>query len=332
MRRLAVEFATEKMGTMMEMMMNQMGTENPNDVIDNILSGRWVFRKQKRWMVVKKWTEFLNGATKLTRTEKCKDQETASDHGYFSGYKPENVKSIAEQVNCLRKYFPNLHRVDEDWSEEYLPNLPMGDIEGWFVAPRWERVASTYQEAVNVVLDILKDVMGDGFRDYRSGYIFPRNTFSEYLGLTERTSKSLEKLRCLQKNPDFLVFPAQFGLRHRGRSIERTWAVMNEFEFGLDAFIVGAMLLTHPERLKCCKDLSIDCAGNDYYDSFYNHSSACFFTSCCHSTSRNDYWRVEYHGCYAHLLSPSSGSASGWVIDPLEIVRRTRIKQGMLKP
>jgi len=315
--------ATEKMDTMMEMMMNQMGTNNPNDVVDNILSGRWGFRKERRWMVSKKWAEFLASATKLTVTDDCKYLEKTSNVGYFSGYKPGNIKSISEQVNCLRKYFPELRGADEAWSEEYLPRLPIGDIEGWFASPRWEKIAPTYQEALNRMLDTLKSVMGDGFLDYRHDPIWTKHPYGEYLGQTKKTIKSLEELRYQQKNHDILIYPAQFGFRHRNRGIRRVWAVMNDFEFGLDAFTVGAMLLTHPERLKHCKDLGIDCAGSIYESSYSYNSSHFFFCNCT---------GVNYYACDAAMSSLHSGSATGWVISPQEIARRTRIKQGMLKP
>jgi len=51
------------------------------------------------------------------------------------------------------------------------------------------------------------------------------------------------------KHHDILVVPAQFGLRHRGRSVRRVREVMNANEFGLGVFAIGIMLLTHPERL-----------------------------------------------------------------------------------
>jgi len=39
---------------------------------------------------------------------------------------------------------------------------------------------------------------------------------------------------------------------------------MNSTEFGLGAFAIGMMLLTHPERLQHYDDLWIDCAGDEY--------------------------------------------------------------------
>jgi hypothetical protein len=35
-------------------------------------------------------------------------------------------------------------------------------------------------------------------------------------------------------------------------------------EFGLGAFEIGCMILTHPERLISSDDLWIDCVGNEY--------------------------------------------------------------------
>jgi hypothetical protein len=77
--------------------------------------------------------------------------------------------------------------------------------------------------------------------------------------------KNLEALGEAQKGYDILVVVAQFGLRHRGRSVRRAREVMPKgTEFGLGAFEVGCMILTHPERLADYDDLWIDCAGNEY--------------------------------------------------------------------
>ena len=57
---------------------------------------------------------------------------------------------------------------------------------------------------------------------------------------------------------------AQFGLRHRGRSVRRVREILLGNEFGLDTFSIGVMLLTHSDRLKIFDDLSIDCAGDEF--------------------------------------------------------------------
>ncbi|MBU0624750.1 hypothetical protein KKF05_00220 [Patescibacteria group bacterium] len=63
---------------------------------------------------------------------------------------------------------------------------------------------------------------------------------------------------------DILVVPAQFGLRHRGRSVRRAREVFMANEFGLGAFAIGIMLLTHPEREVQWEQLHVDCAGDEF--------------------------------------------------------------------
>ena len=63
---------------------------------------------------------------------------------------------------------------------------------------------------------------------------------------------------------DILVIPAQFGFRHRGKSVRRARETFYDNEFGLGAFAVGTMLLTHPEREVEWEQLHIDCSGDEY--------------------------------------------------------------------
>lgn len=86
----------------------------------------------------------------------------------------------------------------------------------------------------------------------------------QYLQQSKRSEAMWRKLGDEQKNGSILIVPCQSGLRHRGRSVRRAREVMNASEFGLGAFAVGVMLLTHPERLKHYDDLWIDCAGDEY--------------------------------------------------------------------
>ena len=80
-----------------------------------------------------------------------------------------------------------------------------------------------------------------------------------------------QKLCDEQKSKKILALPAQFGIRHRGRSVCSAREVMNENanESGLGAFVIGSMLLTHPERLEHYEDLWkdnlwIDCPGDEF--------------------------------------------------------------------
>jgi hypothetical protein len=63
---------------------------------------------------------------------------------------------------------------------------------------------------------------------------------------------------------DFLLIAGQFGLTHRGRSVRRVRVVYAPHEFGLGSFIVGCMLIAHPEREVQWEQLHVDCAGDEF--------------------------------------------------------------------
>lgn len=190
----------------------------------------------------------------LSVSDKFKDEEVESNYGYLSGYKP---KGITEQTNRLRELFPGIGYANEKLTEGALPP----NAEGWFAIPRWEKIAPTYNEAVQKVLDLIKQTRNGKFYNYREGQLG-----SERLRQTARTAKFFQTLGDEQKDQDILVVPAQFGLRHRGRSVRRAREIMQMNEFGLGAFAIGIMILTHPERLMNYDDLYIDCAGDEFDD------------------------------------------------------------------
>lgn len=196
----------------------------------------------------------LTSLKDLSVSDKFKDEEEESEYGYLSGYKP---KGITEQTNRLRELFPGIGYAAEKLAEGTLPP----NAEGWFAIPRWEKIAPTYNEAVQKVLDLIKQTRNGKFYNYREGQLGP-----ERLRQTARTAKFFQTLGDEQKDQDILVVPAQFGLRHRGRSVRRAREVMQVNEFGLGAFAIGIMLLTHPERLNHYDDLYVDCAGDEFDD------------------------------------------------------------------
>jgi hypothetical protein len=188
----------------------------------------------------------------LSISNQFASEEVKSNYGYLSGYKPTYM---IEQTNLLRRLFPGVGYADEKLAEQPLPP----NTEGWFAIPKWETMAPTYGEAVQMVLDKIKETRNGKFYNYRDGKLGP-----QYLRQSAKSANAFQKLGTEQKDHDILVVAAQFGLRHRGRSVRRAREVMNASEFGLGAFAVGIMLLTHPERLKHYDDLWIDCAGDEY--------------------------------------------------------------------
>ena len=194
----------------------------------------------------------IAGIRELSVSNQFADEEVESSYGYLSGYKP---KGITEQTNILRQLFPGIGFANEKLAEQPLPP----NAKGWFAIPKWQSVAKTYNEAVQKVLDLIKKQRKGMFYNWREGKLGEK-----YFRQHERTAKKLETLAEQQKDYDILVVAAQFGLRHRGRSVRRAREVFTANEFGLGAFEIGCMLLTHPERLQHYDDLWIDCAGNEY--------------------------------------------------------------------
>jgi hypothetical protein len=195
-------------------------------------------------------SRIITGIKELSVSNQFADEEVQSSYAYPKGYK---VKGITEQTNILRQLFPGIGFADEKIAEQTLPP----NAEGWFAIPKWETLAPTYGEAVEKVLAMIASKRK--FYNYRDGQLA-----AEYLRQHAKTVKMFQKLGDEQKDHDILVVPAQFGLRHKGRSVRRAREVFAANEFGLGAFAIGIMLLTHPEREVQWEQLHVDCAGDEF--------------------------------------------------------------------
>jgi len=194
----------------------------------------------------------------LLVTDKYADEEVTSKYGYLSGYKP---KPLAEQVTRLKELYPQLKDVEVPEQGE----LPAG-AEGWFAIPNvWKEdslLTGTYNDSVVQMLERVKKDRDGNFHNYREGQLG-----TDRLRQSARSEMAWKKISEAQGHPDILVIAAQFGLQHRGRSVRRAREVMvDQNQFGLGAFAVGIMILTHPDRLKHYDDLWIDCAGDEFDD------------------------------------------------------------------
>ena len=186
----------------------------------------------------------------LSATNQFANEEVRSNYTYPADFK---VKPIAEQVTILQQHFSKLSGADLAIASQPLPN----GAEGYYAIPRWESIGSTYGEAVEKLLAIIAKQRK--FYNYRSGKLTEK-----YLRQHARTSHALDLLAEQQPTHDILVVAAQFGLKHRGRSVRRAREVFASNEFGLGAFAIACMLVTHPERLVAYENLWIDCAGDEY--------------------------------------------------------------------
>jgi len=185
-----------------------------------------------------------------TVSDKYKDEEVASNRVYPPTYR---VRPIEAQVSELRKLFPSLSSCQEKLARRELPQ----GAEAWFAIPRWQALASTYNEAVEMVLGVL------GSKRRLSNRIVGK-LGAIYLRQSERSKLAEKILAEQQEGNDILVLAAQAGILHRGSSARRTRVAMAGNEFGLGVFSIASMLLTHPERLSTGDALMIDCSGDEY--------------------------------------------------------------------
>ena len=209
--------------------------------------------------IVKRW--ITSDDPKGRKATQYKDEVVSSDYTYPSEYKP---KSIEEKIKAAADIF-GLDPKSALELAKNLPELPNG-AEAWFAIPKLEAVAKKhfpsitdpaeqYCEAVNMVLEKLAD--SRGFYNYRKGQIT-----SAQLRQSARTAEALSEMG--GQSGDILIVAAQFGMRHRGKSVRRARETFSGNEFGLGAFAMGCMALVHPERYVKWEQLHTDCAGDEF--------------------------------------------------------------------
>ena len=189
------------------------------------------------------------------RPNKFRKEEVSSNSKYPKGYK--GPKPISEQIEVLAKIFGLSLGLASKFVEKTLPTLTLPDgAEGWFAIPRWEKLGSSYGEAVDKVLTMIASKRK--FYSYREGQFTP-----DRFRLNARTAHALDLLAEQQKG-DILIVGGQFGKRHAGKSVRRAREVMVGPEFGAHTVAAGSILLTHPERLVSHEDLWFDVPGDEF--------------------------------------------------------------------
>jgi len=162
------------------------------------------------------------------------------------------VKPLAEQRALLLRHFPQLRGAGA--ASAPLPNA----AEGYFAIPRWEKIAPTYAEALEKVFAALNSSGSVKFHNYQESRLGPN-----YLREEKQSRTKWERL-ARQQRGDIIVVPAQFGMYFRGLSVRRVREKLTENEFGLGAYHVAIMLLTHPERLSTGNELWVYAPGDEY--------------------------------------------------------------------
>ena len=269
------------------------------------------------------------------KAQTFEDEETDPSkltYGYPDGW---GLKLLGEQAAILAQRFPGLDvsRVEELAARYYIDDavgddatgdyrnapkkgkrlvLPKG-MDGLVVVPKpsaiarlaaarctAQRVAIPDVPAENLALWELLGVMSTArsdFYDYTKRDVGPKR-----YKLTDKTKKVYAAFDDLPG--DVMVLAVQTGFLHRGKSVRRARFVFGECEFGLCAFAVGCILLTHPERLTHVDHLWIDCAGSEFAPESgvdFSRFPFCYFYD----------GRLGFNWLRVSRYAPRYGSASG---------------------
>lgn len=230
----------------------------------------------------------------LSVSDQYADEEVETSYNYPPQYR---VKPLAEQIETLAKLF-NLDGTKAYAYASNLPVLPEG-AEGWFAVPRFEAVGNTYGDAVEKVIGLI--AKSRKLKNWREGQLHER-----YLRQSARTQWMMAKLVEGQEG-DILVIPAQFGFRHRGKSVRRARETFYDNEFGLSSFTAGTMLLTHPEREVEWEQLHIDCSGDEYSP---DADGQYVFAPLFHWSDGE----LRFDSGWASIAGKRFGSASGFLL------------------
>ncbi len=267
-------------------------------VVDAVRKALKPLGKEAAQCVHMRGNELAAGIAKLIAelsvSDQYADEEVETSYNYPPQYR---VKPLAEQIETLAKLF-NLDGTKAYAYASNLPVLPEG-AEGWFAVPRFEAVGNTYGDAVEKVIGLI--AKSRKLKNWREGQLHER-----YLRQSERTQWMMAKLVEGQEG-DILVIPAQFGFRHRGKSVRRARETFYDNEFGLSSFTAGTMLLTHPEREVEWEQLHIDCSGDEYSP---DADGQFVFAPLFHWSDGE----LRFDSGWASIAGKRFGSASGFLL------------------
>ena len=245
---------------------------------------------------------FLERRNPFDRTEveqvlSFADEEVESSVGYPAGFQ---IHAPQEQLKAWKRYFPELQECSPVPTKLYLSD----GAEGWAVIPKPSRIADSYHDALEMMLNIMAEK--GAFKNWLEGKLS-----SDRLRLTERTETALKMLQ--DNTPgDFLIIPIQFGMRHRGRSVRWARACFIENEFGLGPYEAAALLVTHPDRISDSSQLCIVCAGCEYSSNADGR-----FEDYLNFNWNSDDGRLGLNFNWSSNANPKWGSASGFGVSLL---------------
>jgi hypothetical protein len=246
-------------------------------------------------------------------SDRFKDEEVASFHGYFSGYtKPVE---ITDQIDILRSHWPSLNpdAALRYYREVYSTLQHPRWVEGPFAKIRQGFFSDKYGEELEEVLAAIKKDREGKFYNSCEGCLG-----EQYLRQTDHTLAKMRQLMKRQPGSDILIVGCNFGVRypqpngtHIISSVRRAREKFVAGEFGCSAKDGGTMILTNRVRLKHCNDLGIDCTGDEYApaaDGDFSGALGFYFSD----------GEVGFGSCWVDHPSGHYGSVSGCLPQSVE--------------
>jgi len=174
-----------------------------------------------------------------------------------SRVKSNGIKRFVEEAGILRRLFPELEDATFD---KVIAMRPPPVLSGWFLIPRWEKLASTYSEAVERVFNVIEF-------EWNCKTLSKHRLRISYLRQGAETMRIFQKLGNEQKKHDFLLVPGYFAFYSSGYMARHA---QDEYKnsVGLGAFAAGILFLTYLEqhRYEACRidELWIACLGDKF--------------------------------------------------------------------
>lgn len=225
---------------------------------------------------------------------------------YPEGWSPTSVE---EQLAVLQWFYPEL---DGKHVLQLVEGMSVPDgADGLFVIPKLSNIAAKlgidepYGKGYGKMLEttVLVHLANQRkFHNYRTGEMG-----ADRLHIRQSAAEAIRSLEA-ETQGDFLILPAQTGMKWGGYSPRNArWEMEHgTTEFPLEAWVVGHILLTNPERLGRYQDLVIDCPGVDYRLRHGDGPDDCLYFSF-------DYGKLYLGNGWVGGADDVTGSASGFL-------------------
>jgi hypothetical protein len=234
------------------------------------------------------------------------NEKTEPKYFYPKGWHP---KSMNTQLAVLSKEYSYLGGNSHVLSIADHLDVP-SDADGLFVIPKLSVVADTlgindpFGKGYGQLLEqaVLKKLgKSRKFDNWREGQLGPKQI--KMLPSAVSALKNLEEVTL----GDYLVIAAQTGKKYAGYSVRNAlWKIEHsQKEFPLPAWVVGHILLTHPERIAKFENSAIDCPGDEY-----SPSGNAEFSCAVYFYFNNE--NLYFHSHWTGNVSYGFGSASGF--------------------